>query len=71
MKNKAIYKHPEGSDIAKDYGKDINDELFSILSDELSKSIDKDIMNTLRSYANPINKTRKRKIEKIIKLNEK
>jgi hypothetical protein len=71
MKNKAIYKHPEGSDIAKDYGIDAHDKLVKMLSDELSKSIDKDIMNSLRSYANPINKTRKRKIEKIIKLNEK
>jgi hypothetical protein len=27
-------------------------------------------MNSLRSYTNPINENRKRKIEKIIKLNE-
>jgi hypothetical protein len=37
MKNKAIYKHPEGSDIAKDYGIDAHDKLVKMLSDELSK----------------------------------
>jgi hypothetical protein len=68
MKNKAIYKPPEGSDIAKDYGIDVEDQLLKILSDELSKSIDKDIMNILGNYINPINETRKRKIEKIRKM---
>lgn len=67
MKNKAIYKSPEGSDIAKDYGIDIEDQLLKILSDELSKSIDKDIMNSL-GIDNAINETRKRKIEKIRKM---
>lgn len=66
MKNKEIYKPPEGSDISKGY--DAHDELVKMLSDELSRSIDKNIMNSILTQINPINETRKRKIEKIRKM---
>ena len=48
------------------YGKDIVDELSSMLSEELARSIDKDILRKIGIL--PPNENRRKKIEKIFGL---
>jgi hypothetical protein len=42
-----IYSNPEADRLSKHYGIDVVDQLSSMLSDELAKSIDKDILRAL------------------------
>ena len=52
--------------IGQDFGIDIEDQLTKMLSDELAKSIDKEILKNLGIWINEgINHKRKRAIEKI------
>jgi len=51
--------------ISKEYGMDIVDELSAILSEELAKQIDKEILQGISNLGK--NNIRKRKIENILK----
>lgn len=51
--------------ISKEYGIDIVDELSAILSEELAKQIDKEILQGISNLGK--NNIRKRKIENILK----
>jgi hypothetical protein len=65
-KYKGFYTPPEGSNIEESFGIDIEEQLTKMLSDELAKSIDRDILKNLGVWLNEgINHKRKRAIEKI------
>lgn len=51
--------------ISEDFGIDIADELSAILSEELAKQIDKEILQGISNLSK--NNIRKRKIENILK----
>jgi hypothetical protein len=54
------------TEIGQNFGIDIEDQLTKMLSDELAKSIDKEILKNLGIWINEgINHKRKRAIEKI------
>ena len=59
-----IYTPPTGN-IQESYGIDIEDELSSILSDEIAKSIDAEILKGLFEKAKPVK--RRSSINKIYK----
>ena len=63
--NKNIYTPPEGY-ISEHYGIDIEDELTRILSEELAKEIDMNILRGL-GYEPIRNKRRMKKINNIFK----
>ena len=58
------YTPPPGT-IQENYGIDLEDEILSILSDELSKSIDAEILKGLFEQAKP--SKRRNSIDKIYK----
>jgi hypothetical protein len=72
MKNKKtgaggeIYSNPESDKLSEHYGIDVVDQITSMLSDELAKSIDRDILRSLGIELDR-NKRRKNKINKIFK----
>ena len=59
-----IYTPPEGT-IKESYGIDIENELSSMLSDEIAKSIDAEILKGLFEKAKPVK--RRNSIDKIYK----
>ena len=61
-----IYSNPEADRLSEHYGLDVANQLQSMLSDEISKSIDKEILRNLgiEPYRN---KRRKNSINKIFK----
>jgi len=42
-----IYSNPEADRLSSHYGKDIVDELTSLLSDQIAREIDRDILKSL------------------------
>ena len=72
MKNKKtgaggeIYSNPEADKLSSHYGLDIVNQLESMLTDELTKSIDRDILMSLGLEPDR-NKRRKKSINKIFK----
>ena len=70
MKNKKtgaggeIYSNPEADKLSEHYGIDVVDQITSMLSDELAKSIDRDILRGLGIEPDR-NKRRKNSINKI------
>lgn len=72
MKNKKtgaggeIYSNPESDKLSEHYGIDVVDQITSMLSDELAKSIDRDILRSLGIEPDR-NKRRKNSINKIFK----
>lgn len=71
MKNKKtgaggeIYSNPEDDKISSHYGLDIEEQLTKMLTDELTKSIDRDILMSLGLEDR--NRRRKNSINKIFK----
>ena len=71
MKNKKtgaggeIYSNPEADKLSEHYGIDVVDQITSMLSDELAKSIDRDILMSLGLEDR--NRRRKNSINKIFK----
>jgi len=63
-----IYSNPEADELSKHYGIDAADELSKILSEELAKSIDKEILKSMGIYSR--NKRRMNSINKIFKSSE-
>jgi hypothetical protein len=61
-----IYSNPEADRLSKHYGIDVVDQLSSMLSDEIAKSLDKDILRSLGLEPDR-NKRRKNSISKIFK----
>jgi hypothetical protein len=61
-----IYSNPEADRLSEHYGIDIADQLQSMLSAEIAKSIDKDILRGLGLEPDR-NKRRKNSINKIFK----
>jgi hypothetical protein len=61
-----IYSNPEADRLSKHYGIDVVDQLSSMLSDEIAKSLDKDILRSLGLEPDR-NKRRKNSINKIFK----
>lgn len=59
-----IYSNPEADRLSSGYGSDIVDEMTKILSDELAKQIDKEILRNLGLEPDR-NKRRKNSIQKI------
>lgn len=53
------------SKVSKEYGIDITDQLSAMLSEELAKQIDKEILQGISNLGK--NNIRKRKIENILK----
>jgi hypothetical protein len=47
MKKIEIYSNPEADKLSSHYGKDIVDELTSLLSDQIAREIDRDILKSL------------------------
>ena len=72
MKNKKtgaggeIYSNTEADKISSHYGLDIEEQLTKMLTDELTKSIDRDILMSLGLEPDR-NKRRKKSINKIFK----
>ena len=60
-----VYSNPEADELSKHYGLDIVNQLESMLSDEISKSIDKEILKRMGIYAR--NVRRMNSIDKIFK----
>jgi hypothetical protein len=60
-----IYSNPESDELSKHYGLDIVGQLESMLSDELTKSIDKEILKSMGIYSR--NVRRMDSINKIFK----
>ena len=69
MKRIEIYSNPEADKLSEHYGVDIADKLSSMLSDEIAKSIDRDILRSLGLEPDR-NKRRKNSINKIFKSSE-
>jgi hypothetical protein len=61
-----IYSNPEADKLSSHYGLDVADQLSAMLSDEIAKSIDKDILKSLGLEPDR-NKRRKNSINKIFK----
>ena len=61
-----IYSNPESDELSKHYGIDIADQLSAMLSNEIAKSIDKEILKSL-GLEPERNKRRKNSINKIFK----
>ena len=60
-----IYSNPEEDKLSNHYGLDIEEQLTKMLTDELTKSIDRDILMSLGLEDR--NKRRKNSINKIFK----
>ncbi len=60
-----IYSNPEADELSKHYGIDVVDQLTSMLSDEISKGIDKEILKSMGIYSR--NVRRMNSISKIFK----
>ena len=61
-----IYSNPESDELSKHYGIDVADQLSAMLSNEIAKSIDKEILKSL-GLEPERNKRRKNSINKIFK----
>ena len=61
-----IYSNPEADKLSSHYGLDVADQLSAMLSDEIAKSIDKDILKSLGLEPDR-NKRRRNSINKIFK----
>jgi hypothetical protein len=61
-----IYSNPESDKLSSHYGLDVADQLSAMLSDEIAKSIDKEILKSLGLEPDR-NKRRKKSINKIFK----
>jgi hypothetical protein len=60
-----IYSNPEADRLSEHYGIDIADQLSAMLSDEISKGIDKEILKSMGIYSR--NVRRMNSINKIFK----
>ena len=60
-----IYSNPEADKLSEHYGIDVVDQLTSILSDEIAKGIDKEILKSMGIYSRNIR--RMNSIDKIFK----
>jgi hypothetical protein len=60
-----IYSNPEADKLSEHYGIDVVNQLTSMLSDEISKGIDKEILKSMGIYSR--NKRRMNSIDKIFK----
>jgi hypothetical protein len=60
-----IYSNPEADKLSEHYGVDIADQLSAMLSDEISKSIDMEILKSMGIYSRNIR--RMNSIDKIFK----
>jgi len=60
-----IYSNPEADKLSENYGIDVSDQLQSMLSDELAKSIDREILKSMSIYSR--NVRRMNSINKIFK----
>lgn len=63
-----LYSNSEADRLSENYGLDVVDELTKILSEQLAKEIDKEILKGLGLEAR--NKRRKNSIDKIFKSSE-
>ena len=61
-----IYSNPEADRLSEHYGIDVADQLSAMLSDEIAKSIDKEILKSLGLEPDR-NKRRMNSINKIFK----
>ena len=61
-----IYSNPEADKLSVHYGIDVVDQLTSMLSDEIAKGLDRDILRSLGLEPDR-NKRRKNSINKIFK----
>ena len=61
-----VYSNPEADKLSSHYGLDIEEQLTKMLTDELTKSIDRDILMSLGLEPDR-NKRRKNSINKIFK----
>jgi hypothetical protein len=61
-----IYSNPEADKLSEHYGIDISDQLSAMLSNEIAKGIDKEILKSL-GLEPERNKRRKNSINKIFK----
>ena len=60
-----IYSDPEADKLSEHYGIDVADQLSAMLSDEISKSIDMEILKSMGIYSRNIR--RMNSIDKIFK----
>jgi hypothetical protein len=60
-----IYSNPESDKLSEHYGIDVADQLSAMLSDEIAKSIDKEILKSMGIYSR--NVRRMNSINKIFK----
>ena len=60
-----IYSNPEADKLSNHYGIDVADQLSAMLSDEIAKSIDKEILKSMGIYSR--NVRRMNSINKIFK----
>ena len=60
-----IYSNLEADELSSNYGLDVADQLSAMLSDELAKSIDKEILKSMGIYSR--NVRRMNSIDKIFK----
>ena len=60
-----IYSNPESDELSKHYGIDVVDQLSAMLSNEIAKSIDKEILKSMGIYSR--NVRRMNSINKIFK----
>ena len=63
-----IYSNPEADKLSEHYGNDVSYELSKMLCEELTKSIDKEILKSMGIYAR--NVRRMNSINKIFKSSE-
>ena len=63
-----IYSNPEADKLSSHYGLDVADQLQSMLSDEIAKSIDREILKSMGIYSR--NVRRMNSINKIFKSSE-
>ncbi len=60
-----IYSNPEADELSKHYGIDVADQLSAMLSDEIAKEIDREILKSMGIYSR--NVRRMNSIDKIFK----
>lgn len=60
-----IYSNPEADELSKHYSLDIADQLSTMLSDEIAKEIDKEILKSMGIYSR--NVRRMNSIDKIFR----
>jgi hypothetical protein len=60
-----IYSNPEADKLSNHYGIDVADQLSAMLSDEIAKSIDKEILKSMGIYSR--NVRRMNSIAKVFK----